>query len=127
MTDRRMRVLVIEDSVALQERFKTDLLGTLELDNIELIQAHSIAEARAALRANDEFDVVALDGCVDSSTEADGAALIPEIRAVHPSPRPIIAISSMNDLRRIMVERGCTHECRKNSVPGMIVHILGLR
>jgi CheY-like chemotaxis protein len=118
------KVLVIEDDRAIQKRISHDLRGRLCREDIELIEAHDAAEAEQLVVDHKDFDAIVLDGCLDGD-RADGAELISFIREHHPVPKPIIAISKSDTLRKLMVEMGCTHECRKNAVPGMIIEILG--
>jgi CheY-like chemotaxis protein len=112
-------VLVIEDDVRIQKRIADTVNGSLERDDIEIVQTTSYHNALEALKSHPSFDLVFLDGCLDGD-QPDGLSLINDIRHKHPKPKLLFAMSSADGMRKLMVERGCDRECKKNHVAGII-------
>ncbi|MES2214048.1 MAG: hypothetical protein V4465_01480 [Patescibacteria group bacterium] len=121
-----MKVLIIEDDQEVVKRIRAGLdrlvPGTFE----ELIDANDPRAAMSALRMDPNVSLIVLDGCL-TGEHPDGLGLLPDIRELYPAPRPILAISKSSEMRELMMERGCTHECDKKFAVGMMLKILNLK
>jgi DNA-binding response OmpR family regulator len=72
-----------------------------------VIQIHDKAEVLRAISRHRETGLVLLDGCMPDW--GDTLPLIPELRNLYTGP--MIALSSLPELRIEMVKAGCDEEC----------------
>ncbi len=117
------KILIIEDDPEMMEWLHDHLIDMGK--GIETLIAFTAKEGENQIKGNPDVDLVILDGCLDGDRPT-GASLIPTIRDYYPHPKPILAISKSETLRKMMVERGCTHECGKFFVPRNVANILKL-
>ena len=100
-------------------------------DKVSLIQAFSLMEADQILEQNSAFDLVIMDGCVpvqsDDMIPPYKPATVPLIKKIRLAFQgPMIATSSDDEYRRMLVDAGCDHECEKFEAPRLALQLLGL-
>ncbi len=99
-----MNMLVVDD----ESEICLLLQAILTRNGVNSVSAHTLAEARAALRRN-TFDGVFLDV---NLPDGRGYELIPDLRQGHPGIR-VIAISAMDDERANAMAAGADLFIRK--------------
>jgi DNA-binding NarL/FixJ family response regulator len=83
-----MKVLLVDDHPLILSALQTVIKGLG--DDVAVVGAASAAEARAALQADAEFDLVLLDLALG---DADGFELLTELRATYPA-LPVVVVSA---------------------------------
>ena len=137
-----IRVFVLEDNLRMMKgilRFLASLRGieVVHRDTIrgavEILCPEIIAQGillcprsidialyQTPLKINAEkFDLIFLDGCVQSNETYNTAVIIHLIKRAN-FPNPLYAMSSDYDLRERMMEDGCNRQCRKKEIVGII-------
>ena len=118
------KVFVIEDSIFFHKLWGKALEG-----KVELIWAISIEEAKVKFADNPDITAIVMDGCIIEggalSKALNTESLVKEFHQIKPEV-PIIAVSGNPEFREKLVQAGCSHECRKHSVPAKLCKILGL-
>lgn len=116
-----VKVLVVEDEVALQNYFTRVLQG-----KAEVLRARTVAEAERLFAANQDVGAIALDGClVAGKDELTTLPLAEKFRESFSGP--MIAMSSSPVYRAKLLEAGCDHEIEnKRSLPGVLTQILNI-
>jgi DNA-binding response OmpR family regulator len=115
-----MKVLLIEDSVSLLIQWKREFKeeGFKDVTCVE-----SIARALEEFPL-EQWDAISFDGCIGGD-DFNSPPLIKKFKAECKPGCIMIAASSNEDLRQLMLQAGCTHEVRsKHHVPGIIIHLL---
>ena len=113
-----VKVLVVEDSVPVQEKFAKALS-----DKVELLQAHTLWQGQMLFNEHkDDLAVIVMDACVPGD-RPNSIGLIRLIRA-EGFKGPMIAISSLYEYRMRLIEAGCSHECPKDSLPALLEGML---
>ncbi|MBU1146426.1 hypothetical protein KKD80_02680 [Patescibacteria group bacterium] len=97
------KVLVIEDHSAWRSHFVREFAGW-----VTLLQARTVEEARQLFAEHPDVRVVALDGCLRRimGSKPDTLPLIDEFRLTFGGT--MIAMSTDEKFRHMMVEAGCT-------------------
>ncbi len=83
-----MKVLLVDDHPLILSALQTVIKGLG--DDVSVLGASSAAEARAALKKDDDFDLVLLDL---SLGDADGFEVLTEFRAAYPA-LPVVVVSA---------------------------------
>ncbi len=110
------KVLIVEDQKLYQDLF-SDILG----DDITILKAFTIEEAKEHFSENSDIDIIAMDACVPGDIP-NTLILTSEIRKTFKGP--IIAISSSYEYRTMLMKFGCDYQCKKEKLPKTIRQIL---
>ena len=107
------KILVVEDDTYVQDVYRRKLTA-----NFDLLQATTLNEGERLFQENrDEIVLVVMDACVPGG-QPNSIPLVEEIRKSFDGP--IIASSSDEDYRKILVHAGCSHEAPKYEVSKLI-------
>jgi len=109
-------LLLIEDVISNQKKFIDELQNIADITCVG-----SEVWAREAFDKNKEFDIIAIDACL-TGDEVDTIDLIKYIRSSYTGP--MIAISSMDNYNKILVDAGCNHQMEKKYAPAYIANLL---
>ncbi len=111
------KVLIVDDN----EKFQ-DLCKNLLSERYEVISALSIPQAQGMFAAYrfKGFHIIAVDGCVPG-TELNTTTLVKEIRQTF--FRNMIAISSIPEFRKKLMEAGCNLECEKDNLVKLLLEM----
>ncbi len=112
------RVLIVENSLIYQGRYRKELEG-----KVELIMASTLAHARSEFGAYPSFDLIVVDTCLEVGY-VDTEPLVREFRKTHTGP--LIAASYSEYFRKKLVVAGCDYEAGKKEVPSVVLTILGI-
>lgn len=119
-----MRILIIEDDLGWQTKYRTELPPTVEI--IEVTDHETAATVVAQLvNGTTTFDAIVFDGCL----YGDNFDTAPYVRILKDSgfTGPMIATSSNPSVRTWLLEAGCTYEARhKETIPRLLKKILKL-
>ncbi|MFA6297322.1 MAG: response regulator [Candidatus Paceibacterota bacterium] len=111
------QILVIEDDKNIILGYQ----GLLKKFPFEFIVATTLEEAERLYPIR-EWDVIVVDGCLGGDDFNTGP-LVKEIRASGYTGH-MIAASGNPDLRRFLVEAGCSMDVEKRFVPANILNLL---
>ena len=115
----KKKVLIVEDRDTTQSGYRASLQ-----DDVQLLQAFTIEQAREIFGANPDIDLIVMDGCVPGF-EINTPPLVREFRKTFRGP--IIATSSSSDYRQELMLAGCSHEVgSKGDVPDKVLALLSL-
>lgn len=116
------KVLVVEDDEQLQKAWQR-IMKDFNFP-VEILSAHTIAEAEKLFAENPDVECMVFDACVPGDY-INTPPIIREFRNTFTGP--MIAISGNEDNRKFLIEAGCDRECEKKFVPANILQALGLR
>jgi len=104
-----MRLLIIEDDDRMIDCFGR----SLSLLRVETTFARTLAEAETVFSSK-KFDAIAVDGCLNSH----GVNTLDLVRFMRQRFNgPIVAISTVADYNKLLMEAGCNLSCLKSSFP----------
>jgi CheY-like chemotaxis protein len=116
-----MRILIVEDKREVTTLWR---LGINDANpDAEVVIAHTIEEAREAYRADPNFDLISMDGCVPGN-EHNTAGLIREIRRLGYTG-PLVAASDSEAYRRQMMKEGCSDDVPKGEMLAYFLRQVG--
>ena len=119
------KILLIEDSKPVIDIWKRLFDFYLKEEKLILIFAVSLDEAIQKFRLNPDVELIVVDGCIWGSDDRPNTqGLVSEIRKTFKGP--MIAESSNEEYRKILLSAGCNYECEKDDVPKKVLRILGL-
>ncbi len=119
MEQKQRKVLLIEDDLTFLERWKSCLVSK----GYFVLCAKTIEEALKAFPQH-RWDAIVFDGCVGGD-DFNSLPLIQKFRRESDPGCAMIAASSNEDLRAIMINGGCNHQAEKKEyVPGVVHAIL---
>lgn len=110
-------VLFVEDDPVTQEQFRMRMKIF-----VNVLQATTLSEAEAVIKANPDIDLMAFDGNLRDPENT--CMLISEIRKTFAGP--MVAASSDEYMRSMQLESGCDHQTEKKFLASYILHELGL-
>ena len=113
----KKKVLVIEDQVWQQDRWR-DELG----DRVEVLSASSIEEAEKLFSSNPDLAAIVVDACVPGN-HPNTPPLVRKFRSTFVGP--MIAVSTLESYRSQLVTAGCNHQSTKKLLPQTLLQILG--
>ena len=117
------KILIIEDENSLLEVWTIYLNKHTKKGELKILSAVSIDEARKVFNSNPDIDLIILDGYIKGPGERPNSlVLIPEFRKTYHGI--IIASSSNEDHRSMMVAAGCDYDCKKDDVYKKIMEAL---
>jgi DNA-binding NarL/FixJ family response regulator len=112
------KVLIVEDHRFLQEQWKEELSG-----KVEILSAFSISEAEEKFVENSDIDLIVMDACVPGNNP-NTSPLVEKFRATFVGP--MIATSSISGYRQQLMRAGCDYECPKEGVVKKLSELLDL-
>ena len=115
------RILVVEDNPFYMNVARFGIGKFLNIKDSHILEAMTLARAEVLFNAH-KTDIVAicLDGCVDNKDNLDTLPFISLFRD-EGFQGPIVTTSRAIDYREIMLECGCTHECREKMNVGRVL------
>ena len=111
------KVPVVEDVECLAFIIKQGLEG-----RVLVIQAFTIKEAEAAFKEHPDLAAILMDACVPGD-KPNTMRLVEEMRKTFTGP--IIAISSVADYRKELMEVGCDYEAEKTEAAQKVLGLVG--
>ncbi len=113
------KVLIVDDMGEYHSSYKRGLKD-LGSDAI-ILSAFSIEEARKLFNENPDIDAIVMDACVPGNYPTT-QPLVREFRKIFSGP--IIAVSSLDEYRDMLIEAGCDYESVKSALPKILLEIL---
>lgn len=118
-------VLLIED----RETEHTILKRQTEGLNISFLPTFTVGEARDAIKENStngvlNISAIIVNACLGTHELTDVVELIREIRSRFSIP--IIGTSEEESFQATLTRAGCVHVCDHDSLPSMLISVLGL-
>lgn len=113
------KVLLVEDDKHIQIGWHGELGAKLRL-----FSAFTLDEARTTFRAHSDWAAIVMDGTLGSGP-ANTPPLVREIRQSG-FGGIIIAVSILPESNRALRKAGCSHESRKDTLPDILLELLGL-
>lgn len=121
-----MKILLIEDDKWIIEGLKECINLILEVHKPTILIATSIEEARQhfELHQND-LKLITFDGSIKGGGEQPNTkCLVSDFRKTYFGP--MIACSSLEENRDILVKAGCDYSCSKDQLPQYIMKIFSV-
>ncbi len=113
------KVLIVEDMKEFHNLWKKDLKN-LGSDAI-ILSAFSIGEAKKLFNDNPDIDAIVMDACVPGNYPTT-QPLVREFRKIFSGP--IIAVSSIEEYREMLIEAGCNYGSEKSALSEILFEIL---
>jgi DNA-binding NtrC family response regulator len=117
-----MKILMIEDDVSIFESLKMLMEMVFKDENLSILNAVSIDEARKQFELNTDIDIITFDGCVKGGgAEPNTLPLVEEFKKTFKG----ILIAASSRYNEELLKAGCQHETMKSDIPQKIMQILG--
>lgn len=113
-------ILIIEDF----ESEKKSYVKGFTKKEVTILWAYRLEQAEKLFEENPNPDIIVVDGCVDDHNTLDSIPLIQKIRKTYKGP--MIAASSSDNYRKVMVKAGCDLETWKENVNSLLKQVLGI-
>jgi len=118
-TGKKHKVLIVEDSKAWSSIIRRGL-G----DKASVLCAYDLIEGARIFMENQDIALVVMDACVPGD-EPNAQLLVREIRKTFNGP--IIAMSSLEKFRKVLLASGCDYEVEeKSQVTEKVFELLGI-
>ncbi len=116
MIHNKKTLLLVEDLKHHQKEFIDALQNT-----VDITCASTEKEAREAFTGKKDFDIIAMDGCLNGD-KVDTVELVKFIRLTYTGP--IVAISGSIEYNKTLLAAGCSHQALKVQAPRLIARLL---
>ena len=121
----KIKILLIEDEVDVTRIWERQFGLLLKAEKPSLLIARSISEALKQFELHKkDIKAIVVDGCLRPGGVLNTEMLTQALRRFFVGP--MIASSTREDYRQLLLKSGCDHECRKEDVPKIVVELLGL-
>jgi CheY-like chemotaxis protein len=110
------KVLIVEDNPTYSHMIRRNLE-----DKVLIAQAFTTKEAEAIFQRNPDLAVILMDACVPGDNP-NTMWLVKKMRETFTGP--IIAISSVSDYRKKLMEAGCNYEAMKNQAAQKVLELI---
>jgi DNA-binding response OmpR family regulator len=116
---KNFKILLVEDKPEMREIIILGFQG----QPIEVLEADTIEQAEKLFDANPDIAAILVDACVPG-TYPNTQQLINKFRKTFGGP--MIAISSNDLYREMLMKAGCDYECVKHRAAQKLLEVLGL-
>lgn len=124
MTQTALKVLICEDDRIHAEQFENEI-GDFVEGSVEFIFAQNVPEGRARYAEhNGAFDLIIMDGCLNSDGNPDGCDLTREFRQ-QGFRGSMLTASNNSDMNNFLMQSGCSHKAKnKHQVAVIAIDLL---
>lgn len=113
------KVLIVEDENKRQDFYALALMG-----RVEILRAQDLRTAEELFQGHPDVSLIVMDACVPGDNPTT-PPLVEKIRKTFQGP--MIAASSDEYYREILMNYGCDHEASKDQVPVKVRELLSLQ
>ncbi len=115
------KIFFIEDDISMINFWKLVLKSEIIQGKLTVVTAMNLEEAERKFLENHDFAIIVIDGCVPGR-QLNTLPLAKKIRKSFLGD--MIAVSSIDEYRKLLLQAGCNLDCEKEKLPWLILKLI---